>query len=188
LILAILVLLWARATRTPWRNLGFVRPASWPRTIAIGVAFGIAFKIVMKAVVMPLFGAEPANPAFQYLIGNTAALPGILWTVIVSAGFGEEVVFRGFLFERLGKLIGTGPAAKMAMVLISTALFAAAHYSLQGWPGVQQAAVVGLVFGTIYAVTGRLWMLIIAHAAFDVAAVAIVYFGLESRVAHFVFR
>lgn len=187
MILAILVLLWARATRTPWRDLGFVRPASWAQTILAGIIFGVALKIVMKAIVMPLFGAEPANPAFQYLIGNTAALPGILWTVIVSAGFGEEVVFRGFLFERLGKLIGTSVAARAVTVLVTSTLFAAVHYSLQGWPGVQQAAVVGLVFGTIYAITGRLWLLIIAHAAFDVAAVAIIYFNLESRVAHLVF-
>lgn len=188
MILAILVLLWARATRTPWRALGFVRPASWPLTIAAGIAFGVALKIVMKSLVMPLFGAEPANPAFQYLVGNTAALPGILWTVIVSAGFGEEVVFRGFLFERLGKLIGRGVAAKTLTVIVTSALFAAVHYSLQGWPGVQQAAVVGLIFGTIYAITGRLWLLIVAHAAFDVAAVAIIYFNLESRIAHLVFR
>jgi membrane protease YdiL (CAAX protease family) len=188
LILAILVLLWARATRTPWRDLGFVRPASWTRTILTGIAFGVFLKIVLKAIVMPLFGAEPANPAFQYLIGNTAALPGILWTVIVSAGFGEEVVFRGFLFERFGKLIGRSAAAKITTVIVTSALFAAVHYSLQGWPGVQQAAVVGLVFGAIYAATGRLWLLIIAHAAFDVAAVAIIYFNLEYSVAHLVFH
>ena len=126
MVLAILVLLWARATRTPWRDLGFVRPDSWARTIAAGVIFGVLFKIVMKAIVMPLFGVEPANPAFQYLIGNTAALPGILWTVIVGAGFAEEVVFRGFLFERFGKLIGTAPVAKIVTVVVTAALFAAA--------------------------------------------------------------
>jgi membrane protease YdiL (CAAX protease family) len=186
-ILAILVLLWARATRTPWRDLGFVRPANWARTVAAGILFGSAFKLVMKAVVMPLFGAEAANPAFQYLIGNTAALPGILWTVVFSAGFGEEVFFRGFLFERLGKLLGSSVVAKTVIVAATTIPFAAVHYSLQGWPGVQQAAIVGLVFGTIYAVTGRLWLLIVAHAAFDVTAVGIIYFDLESTVAHLVF-
>ena len=32
--------------------------------------------------------------------------------MIVGAGFGEETIFRGYLFERLGKLFGTGPAQR----------------------------------------------------------------------------
>src|SRR5439155_529598 len=51
---ALLVLLWARRSRTPLAALGFVRPRSWTVTILLGVAFGVAFKLVMKSVVMPL--------------------------------------------------------------------------------------------------------------------------------------
>jgi hypothetical protein len=51
-----------------------------------------------------------------------------------------------------------------------------------------QAAVVGAVFGTIYAATGRLWFLMFAHAGFDLTAVAIIYADLETRVAHWFFR
>src|SRR5215468_7000691 len=58
-ISAILVLGWARVTRTPWREIGFVAPRSWPRAVAVGILFGVAFKFVMKALVMPLFGAAP---------------------------------------------------------------------------------------------------------------------------------
>src|SRR5215470_5678114 len=54
LIGAILVLLWARLTRTPWRDLGYVPPRSWTRDIAVGILFGGVFKFVMKALVMPL--------------------------------------------------------------------------------------------------------------------------------------
>ena len=36
----------------------------------------------------------------------------MLFAVIVGAGFGEETVFRGYLFERLGKLFGPGVAPK----------------------------------------------------------------------------
>src|SRR3954469_5889386 len=102
---AILVLLWARRSRTPWREIGYVRPPSWIRAVALGTLFGIAFKLAMKALVMPLLGADPVNHAYHYLAGNTAALPLALYLVIVVAGFGEETVFRGYLFERLGKLL-----------------------------------------------------------------------------------
>ena len=37
---AILVLVWVRLSRTPWREIGYVRPKSWIRSVAIGIALG----------------------------------------------------------------------------------------------------------------------------------------------------
>ena len=185
---AVLVLLWARRSRTPWREIGYVRPRSWIGELALGIVAGVAFKLVMKALVMPLVVADPINHAYHYLVGNPAALPGMLFVLIVGAGFGEETVFRGYLFERLGKVFGTGTGAKVAIVLITTAVFALGHYSNMGLPGVEQATMTGLVFGTIFALTGRIWMLMWMHAAFDVAALAIIYWDLESDVAHVLFK
>jgi membrane protease YdiL (CAAX protease family) len=185
---AILVLLWAWASRTPWREIGFVRPRSWIASIVLGVVFGSAFKLVMKALVMPLFGAPAINPTYHYLAGNRAALPGAILAMTVVAGFGEETVFRGYLFERLGRLFGTGHGAKAAIVLLTAALFAMAHYHDQGMPGVEQATITGLVFGGIFAITGRLWTVIFAHAAFDLTALALIYWDVEAAVAHLVFR
>jgi uncharacterized protein len=185
---AILVLAWVQRSGTPWRDIGYVRPKSWPRTLVAGIVFGAAFKLLMKIIVMPLFGADPINQSYHYLVGNTAALPGAVYLMIVGAGFGEETLFRGFFFERLGKLIGPRAWAKPAIVLITTAWFGLAHYSGQGVPGVQQALVTGLVFGTIMVMTGRIFTLMIAHAAFDLTAMAIIYWNLETTVAHLVFK
>jgi membrane protease YdiL (CAAX protease family) len=156
--------------------------------VAAGIVFGAGFKILMKALVMPLFGAPPINPAFHYIAGNPAALPGIFFAATIGAGFGEETVYRGYLFERLGKLLGRGAGAKIGIVLLTSALFAAIHYPVQGLPGVEQAIFTGLAFGTIFAITGRIWLPVVAHAAFDVTAVLIIYWDLESQVAHLVFR
>ena len=114
LIGASIVLLWAWRTRTPWRELGFVRPRSWVLTIVGGIIAGVTLKLLMKAVVMPLLGAPPINPAYSYLNGNTAALPGFLANVIITAGFGEEILWRGFLFERSRRLLGTSRRANVA--------------------------------------------------------------------------
>lgn len=185
---AVLVLAWARWSHTSWRELGYVRPKSWIRTVAVGIVFGAVFKFLLKAIVMPLFGAPAINPKYHYLAGNTAALPAILAAVLVGAGFGEETVFRGYMFERLGKLLGHGVAARTAIVLLTSALFALAHYPDQGLAGTEQAAITGLVFGTIFAFTNQIWMLMVAHAAFDFTAVAIIYWNVESDVAHLVFN
>jgi membrane protease YdiL (CAAX protease family) len=184
---AVLVLVWVWRSRTPWREIGYVRPRSWIGTLAVGVAFGMAFKILMKAIVMPLLGAPPINQAFHYLAGNRAALPAAIYAMIVVAGFGEETVFRGYLFERLGKLFGSSVWAKTLIVLLTSVWFGLGHYSLQGLAGVQQATIFGLVFGTIFAVRARIGMLMVAHAAFDLTALAMIYWNLESRVAHLIF-
>jgi membrane protease YdiL (CAAX protease family) len=187
-IAGLLVLAWVHLSRTPWREIGFVRPRHWIVTIVVGIVFGVAFKLFMKAIVMPLLGADPINQAYHYLAGNRAALPGAIWMMIVSAGFGEETVFRGFLFERLGKLFGSRTWAKAAIVVLTSAGFGIAHYASQGLPGVQQATIFGLVFGSIFAITGRIWMLMITHAAFDLTALALIYWNLETKVARFVFN
>jgi membrane protease YdiL (CAAX protease family) len=184
---ALLVLAWAWRSRTPWRELGFARPKSWVRTVAAGIALGVVLKLVMKAVVMPLLGAPPVNQAFQYLAGNTAALPATVYAIVIGAGFGEETMFRGWMFERFGKLLGSGRWAKAVIVLVTSVWFGVEHYSLQGLAGVQQATIVGLLYGTIVAVTGRIWIVMIAHAAFDAAAVTIIYLNLETALARLVF-
>jgi membrane protease YdiL (CAAX protease family) len=146
---AVLVLVWARYSRTPWREI---------------------------------------NQAYHYLVGNQAAIPGMLFAMIIGAGFGEETLFRGYMFERLGKVFGPGAGSKATVVLITSVLFGLAHYSVQGLPGAQQGTIFGLVFGTIFAATGRLWMLMCAHASFDLTAYAIIFWDLETRVAHLVFK
>jgi membrane protease YdiL (CAAX protease family) len=185
---AILVLIWAWLSRTPWREIGFARPKSWIASLVIGTVLGIAFKFLMKAIVMPLLGADPVNQAFHYLAGNRAALPSAIWMMIVVAGFGEETVFRGYLFERLGKLLGSAPWTQAFIVLLTAAAFGLAHYSNQGLAGVEQATMVGLVFGAIFSRTRRLWMLMTAHAAFDLTALVMIYLNLESTVAHLFFN
>ena len=185
---AVLALVWAHWSQTPWREIGYVRPKNWIATVAGGIAFGIVFKLLLKAVVMPLLGAPDINQAYHYLAGNRAAIPATLWLLIAGAGFGEETIFRGYMFERLGKLLGNSVSAKTAIVLGTSTLFALAHYSTQGLAGTEQAAITGLVFGTIFAATGRIYMLMCAHAAFDLTAYALIYWGLEANVAHWVFR
>ena len=138
---------------------------------------------------MPLLGAPPMNPHFQFLAGNLAAVvPFTLYVVILSAGFGEETVFRGYLFERLGKLLGPTLGAQIAIVTLTAVLFGLAHIPEQGLAGAEQAMVVGLVFGAIFSRTRSLALLMVAHAAFDVTAVALIYWGLEGAVAHAVFK
>jgi len=151
----LLALLWTWRSRTPWHAVGYVRQRNWLLSIAIGITLGVAFKL----------------------------LPGAIWTMLM-AGFGEETVFRGFLFERGSKFV----RSKAVIVVVTASLFALAHTFDQGKDGAEQAAITGLVFGTIFARTGQIFTLMFAHTAFDLTAVAIIYFDIEARLGHLVFK
>jgi uncharacterized protein len=182
-----LVLLWAWWTRLPWRDLGLKRPRNWALTIGGGIVTGIVLKLFMKAIVMPLLGAPDTNPAYQQFQHNTAALPGLILYMIVVAGFGEEIMFRGFLFDRLGRLLGTSRNARIAAVLITSLVFGLGHYPEQHWLGATHAFILALMVGTYFAITRNLWSVVIVHATFDIVSVLIVYFGLEATIANAIF-
>jgi CAAX protease family protein len=182
----LLVLAWTLWSETPWPAIGYRAPNTWALTILGGIVLGIGLKLLLKALILPLLGAQAINPAYHYLAGNTPLLPAAIWAMLV-AGFGEETVFRGFLFERFGKLFGGTRGAKLAILIVTSLLFALAHFREQGLAGVEQASVTGLVFGGVFLVAGNLWVPMIAHAAFDLTALAIIYGNLEADMAHWIF-
>lgn len=179
---ALLVLAWTWRSRTPWRDIGFSRPVSWIATIALGVGLGVALRAIMKFLAMPLLGAPPTNSAFHHLEGNDAALPLAIFAMGLVAPFGEEVVMRGFLFERLTRLFGRGGAAITMIVLLTSIVFGVGHYALQGTAGAQNAAIMGLVYGTLYVISGRIWLPIFTHAAFNLSGLAIIYLGVGAEL------
>ena len=111
----------------------------------------------------------------------------IIFPSVASPGFGEEIVYRGFLFTQLRKVFGQGPATQAVIISVSASLFGLAHYWVQGITGVEQAVITGLVFGTMFVITGQIWIVMFAHAAFDLTALAMIYMNLETRVAHSIF-
>jgi len=184
---ALLVLIWARLSHTPLRAIGYGTSKNWAVTIVSGIVFGVTFKVLMKTIVMPLLGADPINHAYHFLAGNKWMLPTAVVAMLV-AGFGEETVFRGFMFERLGKLLADSRGSKIFIVVFTSLLFGLSHYFSQGWSGVEQATIVGLVFGTIFAATKNIWIIMIAHAFFDLTALAMIYNNVESQIAHWIFK
>jgi membrane protease YdiL (CAAX protease family) len=141
-----------------------------------------------KAADCGLLGAPAVNPAYRHFIGNPVVLPGTISVAIVGAGCGEESVFRGFFFERGTKLLGRGFTATACMVLVSAAAFGGLHYFAQGVFGAEQATIFALVLGIIFAERRELWFLVVAHAAFDITTVLIIYFNAEYTVAHLLFH
>lgn len=124
---------------------------------------GIGLGLVMTGLVwLPtaLTGTVSTNPALT--------MNGLLiWgTVLLANAAGEEIVFRGYLFQRITET--AGPVA--ATILVSGG-FAAAHL---GNPGISPIAVLnvflaGVLFSAAYFSTGSLWLPIALHATWNMS-------------------
>jgi ABC-2 type transport system ATP-binding protein len=83
--------------------------------------------------------------------------------VVGVAGAGEEVLWRGFVLARLSSAVGLADA-----VLLSAIGFAATHVPAQRLWGLRVQLGTGLVFGTLYALSGSLVAAVSAHGLYNV--------------------
>jgi membrane protease YdiL (CAAX protease family) len=163
-----------------WRDVGLSRPASWGRTLAIGVAAGIAMELLSTYVTVPLwsrlFGAPPDLSDFRPMVGNLRLVLVALalnWTL---AAFGEEMSFRGYVLNRLADAGRRTRAAWGAALAASSALFGWAHGG-QGMTGMAQEGLAGLMLGALYLACGRnLWPPIVAHGVANSLAFVLIFF------------
>ncbi len=189
LISALFTLIWRKLTKLPFSKLGFYRPPSWIKTILLGIFLGVTIKLTFSILVMPLLGYEPgAHGTFNFLKGNlTNALLFSIYVIIVG-GFSEELVFRGFLFHQYEQWIGKSKGHQLLMVVLVSLIFGIPHF-YQGTIGVVQSVLVGSIFGTMYLLNQRnIWMVVIAHAVFDLVAIYITYSGQSSYYNELLFK
>jgi uncharacterized protein len=75
--------------------------------------------------------------------------------LFLLAATAEELLFRGYGFQRLVESVGAVPS-----LLLLSLCFGAAHYGNPNHtgPGLANTALVGLVFGAAFLRTGRLWL------------------------------
>ena len=136
---------------------------SW-RELALDVLVAAAFFFVAQFVldgVKQLLGPSDAY-GVQWLLPRNA-LEAALWIpVALSAGFCEEVVFRGYIQSQLALLTKSRAAA----VLLQSIVFGIAH-GYQGWQSLMTTGVYGLLFGIVAAWRGTLRPGIGTHAVQD---------------------
>jgi membrane protease YdiL (CAAX protease family) len=95
----------------------------------------------------------------------------------VLAAFGEEMVYRGYLTNRVGGILGESKSAWLVAAILVTLLFGLAHFP-QGPTGIIKNIIDGAVLAALYFGTGRnLWAPIIAHGIQDTVDVLLIYLG-----------
>jgi membrane protease YdiL (CAAX protease family) len=165
-----------------WRDVGLVRFQNWRKTLLLGVICGAAMELLELFVSQPLLmrwtGRAPELELFRALHGN------VNWTLIALAGTwtlaacGEEMVYRGYLLNRVAALLRSTRCAWIVALVVSSSVFGAAHLD-QGITGQLENLLDGLLLGGIYLACGRsLAVPIVTHGITDTIDVLLLFAGL----------
>ncbi len=177
-LLAVAIFVWWLWLGRAVATVGLGVPDGWVFWIGMTVVLAIAIALGHQISVVRASADARAQVRKQFRGVPALMVPRgdrerRLWVGLsLTAGFCEEVIYRGFLIWYLMTWL---PEA--AAVLVSAVVFGCAHFYLGWGTGVLRATVMGLVLGAAYLFTGTLWLPIFLHAVVDVTS------GLTSSVA-----
>lgn len=139
---------------------------------AIHIAWAITFLLVANLILAGLAWVlaqwgMPMPGEIQFLIPQDT-IGRFVWVLVsATAGFCEEIAFRGYLMTRL-RILGKSKSWLMPVV-VSSLTFGILH-AYQSLPGVIILTVYGAMFALLYIRTRSLWPCIIAHFFQDFTA------------------
>lgn len=128
-------------------------------TSVAAIAAAISFLVLGR-----LLGLRE-NPLLEYVLPRTTSDRAWFVLVSLSAGIGEETVFRAFLIPALTAVLGSGWIAA-APSAIAFGVF----HSYQGLSGAVRAGLLGYLLAVPFLLTGSVYPSMIAHAAYDLIA------------------
>ncbi len=167
----------------PFLALGFQREKFTTKNIFVLaplVALGlfVFYVFVLVPGITKLTGAPIDYSSFDQLKGNLPACLIALLIVWASAGFGEEIIFRGYFMRQFVKFFGESKVSMVLNIVLLACFFGFMH-SYQGITGQLVTGVVGALLALIFYLRKYdLWFVVAVHGFFDTIALICVYFGL----------
>jgi hypothetical protein len=132
---------------------------------------------ISQPLLVRILNKQPNLEDFRSLTGNlklTLIFLALSWTL---AAFGEELVYRGYLMNRVADLLNRTRRAWIISLITVHVAFGLAH-AYQGMTGIIDEGVSGLLLGLIYLRTGRnLSVPIIAHGVSDSIDFILIFLG-----------
>jgi membrane protease YdiL (CAAX protease family) len=171
--------MWLR--RVSWRQIGLCRPANWPKTMLAALLIGLAYNALDIGVTLPLLhritGESLDLGEFAALEGDAGTLLLLIAASWLSAAFIEEMLYRGYLLNRLADIFGRTAVGWVTAAVLTSLTFGLAHHA-QGVTGVLDNILAGLLFAFLYLYSGRnLWLPILTHGIIDTSSVLLLYLG-----------
>ncbi|RJY09849.1 CPBP family intramembrane glutamic endopeptidase [Aurantiacibacter aquimixticola] len=171
--------LWLRREGRVREAFDLTRQTSWTKTLlwALGGYVGAFLIFGLGGAAMEAIGLESPDPSLVLDLVTESPVSLAIWIIGVAclaAGLGEELLFRGFLMDRLSRTPGIGGNIWLVLFL-QAAIFGLPHL-YQGWGGVIVTGMIGFMFGWMrWRLGGSLLPLVIVHAAVNTTSMVLAY-------------
>ena len=148
--------------RRPLGSVGFAFHPRWKNELATGLIAGTLMIVAVAGIECLLgfarFTLAP-GPWGRTILGGV-----LLFLLLAVAAADEELIFRGYPFQRLVDLAGP-----VVAVVLASALFGAAHLRnpFQNWVSTLNTALVGGLLAVCYLRTRALWLPLGIHVAWN---------------------
>ncbi len=164
-----------------WKDVGFARPRNWGMTLLFGVFAGVFIEAFELFISQPLLvrwtGKMPDLSDVLVVQGNMKLMLIYILLTWTLAAFGEELVYRGYLMNRVAGLFHGTRAAWIVSLVVISIIFGCSHID-QGATGMLENIWDGLLLGALYLACGRnLTAAIVAHGVTDTVDVLLMYWG-----------
>jgi uncharacterized protein len=164
-----------------WKDVGFTRPRSWRNAFLVGIAAGLGMEVLELFVTQPMLarwlGKMPDLSDFAGIVGNLKLTLLYLLLVWTLGALGEEIVYRGYLMNRVAGVFRDTRVAWIVSLVVVSVVFGCAHLD-QGSTGMIENVWDGLLLGLLYLACGRhLAVPVIAHAMGDTLDFLLIYLG-----------
>jgi membrane protease YdiL (CAAX protease family) len=167
-----------------WKKMGLRRPASWPQVFLAGTGSAVAGALLSEKVISPLLlhltgETQPRVVAPASLRGNLFYFLILLMGIWLLAALGEELVYRGYVLNRLADLFGHGKVGWGIGLIASSLMFGLGH-GIGNRAFIIGSFLVGLLEGGLYLACRRnLWPSIIFHGIWDTIFLILFFLGLS---------
>jgi len=172
-------------------EIGFRRPASWRRTLLLGIAFGVLAQFVFVVVIDPLLARWTGTPvdlsSLDAMRGNLPVFLIMLAIGWVLGGLLEEMLFRGYLLKRIQYIIGDQPWASAAALLLTSIAFGMAH-GYQDTSGMISTGLMAIFLGTLFIRSqGNLWLPILVHGVSNTIGLTLIFIDKDKLLSQLIF-
>ena len=134
---------------------GIAKPERFIREVELGL---LAAAALCAAILPALYFFGPNSILLEEMVKRMTILGAVV--MAVGAGFWEEVIFRSLMQPKLG-------------LVLSSLFFGVIHSAYGFIPNIPLTALAGLALGLLYRRRGNIFAPIIAHTAFNLAALFI---------------
>jgi len=181
-LLVALFIISMKTRQLKWIDVGFDTSDIKLKHFIVGILIAGFYQIIFYYIIEPGINLwlPPANiDSIGSIKGNLGKL--ITWVLIswtIAAVF-EELIFRGYLINRLTDLLGNSLFSKAISIILAGLAFGFVHY-YQGMHGIISAGVFGVFQSILFFLNKKKLVIpMITHGTFDTISFLTLYMGMQ---------